>query len=64
MRLNRSNWGKQDIVFAGGGGLCWEMACGSTRWGIVRKYNDTPEKASRTYDAHRDGFLSSQAVAV
>ena len=50
--------GKQDIVFAGGGEeLCWEMACEFDAMGALStKYNDTPEKASRTYDAHRDGF--------
>ncbi|EEY8667678.1 beta-ketoacyl-ACP synthase I [Escherichia coli] len=51
--------GKQDIVFAGGGEeLCWEMACEFDSMGALStKYNDTPEKASRTYDAHRDGFV-------
>lgn len=51
--------GKQDIVFAGGGEeLCWEMACEFDAMGaLLMKYNDTPEKASRTYDAHRDGFV-------
>ena len=51
--------GKQDIVFAGGGEeLCWEMACEFDAMGaLYTKYNDTPEKASRTYDAHRDGFV-------
>ena len=51
--------GKQDIVFAGGGEeLCWEMACEFDAMGALStKFNDTPEKASRTYDAHRDGFV-------
>ena len=51
--------GKQDIVFAGGGEeLCCEMACEFDAMGALStKYNDTPEKASRTYDAHRDGFV-------
>lgn len=51
--------GKQDIVFAGGGEeLCWEMACEFDAMGALStKYNGTPEKASRTYDAHRDGFV-------
>lgn len=51
--------GKQDIVFAGGGEeLCWEMACEFDAMGALStKYNDTPEKASCTYDAHRDGFV-------
>ena len=51
--------GKQDIVFAGGGEeLCWEMACEFDAMGALStKYNETPEKASRTYDADRDGFV-------
>ncbi|WP_029687418.1 beta-ketoacyl-ACP synthase I [Tatumella saanichensis] len=51
--------GKQDIVFAGGGEeLCWEMACEFDAMGALStKYNDTPEKASRTYDKQRDGFV-------
>ena len=51
--------GKQDIVFAGGGEeLCCEMACEFDAMGALStKYNDTPEKASRTYDANRDGFV-------
>ena len=51
--------GKQDIVFAGGGEeLCWEMACEFDAMGALStKYNDTPEKASRTYDQKRDGFV-------
>ncbi|MFS9379933.1 beta-ketoacyl-ACP synthase I [Citrobacter sp. ANG330] len=51
--------GKQDIVFAGGGEeLGWEMACEFDAMGALStKYNDQPAKASRTYDAHRDGFV-------
>ncbi|KAA5933648.1 MULTISPECIES: beta-ketoacyl-ACP synthase I [Pantoea] len=51
--------GKQDIVFAGGGEeLCWEMACEFDAMGALStRYNDTPEKASRTYDNERDGFV-------
>ncbi|HBC83328.1 MAG TPA: beta-ketoacyl-ACP synthase I [Escherichia sp.] len=51
--------GKQDIVFAGGGEeLCWEMACEFDAMGALStKYNDDPAKASRTYDASRDGFV-------
>lgn len=51
--------GKQDIVFAGGGEeLCWEMACEFDAMGALStKYNDTPAKASRTYDQDRDGFV-------
>ncbi|KAA1172282.1 beta-ketoacyl-ACP synthase I [Photorhabdus heterorhabditis] len=51
--------GKQDIVFAGGGEeLCWEMSCEFDAMGALStKYNETPEKASRTYDKNRDGFV-------
>lgn len=51
--------GKQDIVFAGGGEeLCWEMSCEFDAMGALStKYNDCPEKASRAYDANRDGFV-------
>lgn len=51
--------GKQDVVFAGGGEeLCWEMACEFDAMGALSThYNDTPEKASRTYDTNRDGFV-------
>ncbi|NDL65325.1 beta-ketoacyl-ACP synthase I [Acerihabitans arboris] len=51
--------GKQDVVFAGGGEeLCWEMACEFDAMGALStRYNDTPAKASRTYDVNRDGFV-------
>mgnify|MGYP001346101144 CR=1 FL=1 len=51
--------GKQDVIFSGGGEeLSWEMACEFDAMGALStKYNDTPEKASRTYDAQRDGFV-------
>ncbi|VFP86389.1 beta-ketoacyl-ACP synthase I [Candidatus Erwinia haradaeae] len=51
--------GKQDIVFAGGGEeLCWEMSCEFDAMGALStKYNHIPEKASRTYDIGRDGFV-------
>ncbi|TCW00355.1 beta-ketoacyl-ACP synthase I [Biostraticola tofi] len=51
--------GKQDVVFAGGGEeLCWEMACEFDAMGALStRYNDTPSKASRTYDVNRDGFV-------
>lgn len=51
--------GKQDIVFAGGGEeLHWSMSCLFDAMGALSsKYNDTPERASRAYDANRDGFV-------
>ena len=51
--------GKQDVVFAGGGEeLDWTLSCLFDAMGAMSsKYNDTPETASRTYDATRDGFV-------
>lgn len=51
--------GKQDVVFAGGGEeLHWTLSCLFDAMGALStKYNDTPEKASRAYDANRDGFV-------
>ena len=50
---------KQDIVFAGGGEeLDWSLSCLFDAMGAMSsKYNDTPEKASRAFDANRDGFV-------
>lgn len=51
--------GKQDVMFAGGGEAeHWTMSCLFDAMGALStKYNDTPEKASRAYDADRDGFV-------
>ena len=51
--------GKQDVVFAGGGEeLHWSMSVLFDAMGALSsKYNDTPETASRAYDATRDGFV-------
>ena len=51
--------GKQDIIFAGGGEeLHWSLSVMFDAMGALSsKYNDTPEKASRAYDANRDGFV-------
>lgn len=53
--------GKQDIVFAGGGEeVHWTLAMEFDAMGALStKYNETPEHASRTYDANRDGFVIS-----
>jgi 3-oxoacyl-[acyl-carrier-protein] synthase I len=53
--------GKQDIIFAGGGEeLDWSSTIQFDAMGALStKYNDNPEKASRTYDADRDGFVIS-----
>jgi len=53
--------GKQDIVFAGGGEeVDWSLAMMFDGMGALSAgRNDTPELASRTYDADRDGFVIS-----
>ena len=53
--------GKQDVVFAGGGEeLDWSLTMLFDAMGALSsKYNNTPEKASRAYDANRDGFVIS-----
>ena len=53
--------GKQDIVFAGGGEeVHWSLAMMFDGMGALSAgRNDTPEQASRTYDADRDGFVIS-----
>jgi len=53
--------GKQDVVFAGGGEeLDWSLTMLFDAMGALSsKYNDTPAKASRAYDANRDGFVIS-----
>ena len=52
-------YGKQDIVFAGGGEeLDWALSgMFDAMSALSSKYNNTPEKASRPYDANRDGFI-------
>jgi 3-oxoacyl-[acyl-carrier-protein] synthase-1 len=51
--------GKQDIVFAGGGEEeHWTLSMLFDAMGALStRYNETPEKASRTYDTDRDGFV-------
>ena len=51
--------GKQDIVFAGGGEEeHWALSMLFDAMGALStKYNETPDKASRTYDVDRDGFV-------
>jgi 3-oxoacyl-[acyl-carrier-protein] synthase-1 len=51
--------GAQDIVFAGGGEeLDWSMSLMFDAMGALStRFNDTPERASRPYDADRDGFV-------
>ncbi len=51
--------GKQDVMFAGGGEeLDWTLSCLFDAMGAMSsKFNDTPELASRAFDANRDGFV-------
>jgi 3-oxoacyl-[acyl-carrier-protein] synthase-1 len=54
-------WGKQDVMFAGGGEeLDWTLSGLFDAMGAMSsKYNATPDKASRAYDKNRDGFVIS-----
>lgn len=59
--LEQIQLNKQDIVFAGGGEeLHWTLSMEFDAMGALStKYNDDPSRASRTYDADRDGFVST-----
>ena len=59
--MEQIQWGKQDVVFAGGGEEeHWSLAMMFDAMGALSsKYNDTPTLASRAYDANRDGFVSA-----
>lgn len=53
--------GRQDVMFAGGAEeLDWTLSCLFDAMGAMSsKFNDQPEKASRAFDANRDGFVIS-----
>ena len=57
--VDNIRYGNQNIVFAGGGEeLDWTLSVLFDSMGALSsKYNDTPQKASRPYDANRDGFV-------
>ncbi|MDF2233239.1 beta-ketoacyl-ACP synthase I [Albimonas sp. CAU 1670] len=59
-------WGKQDVVFAGGGEeLDWTLSCLFDAMGAMSsKYNDAPATASRPFDATRDGFVIAGGAGV
>ena len=59
MAAQQIAFGLQDVMFAGGGEeLSWGLATLFDGMGAMSaKFNDTPEKASRPYDADRDGFV-------
>jgi 3-oxoacyl-[acyl-carrier-protein] synthase-1 len=54
-------WGKQDVVFAGGGEeVHWTMTMlFDAMAALSSKYNHAPQRASRPYDRNRDGFVIS-----
>jgi 3-oxoacyl-[acyl-carrier-protein] synthase I len=58
--------GKQDVIFAGGcEELDWTLSVLFDAMGAMSsKFNDTPEKASRAYDADRDGFVIAGGAGV
>jgi 3-oxoacyl-[acyl-carrier-protein] synthase-1 len=58
--------GKQDIVFAGGcEELDWTLSVLFDAMGAMSSnFNDTPQKASRAYDADRDGFVIAGGAGV
>ena len=59
-------WGKQDIVFAGGGEeLDWTLSVLFDAMGAMSThFNDRPEQASRAYDKNRDGFVIAGGAGV
>lgn len=59
-------WGKQDVVFAGGGEECdWTLADLFDAMGAMStSFNDTPATASRAYDRDRDGFVIAGGAGV
>ncbi len=59
-------WGKQDMIFAGGSEeLDWTLSDMFDAMGAMSsKFNQTPDKASRAYDADRDGFVIAGGAGV
>jgi 3-oxoacyl-[acyl-carrier-protein] synthase-1 len=59
-------WGKQDVVFAGGGEeVDWTLSVLFDAMGALSsKFNDTPTRASRPFDAERDGFVIAGGAGV
>ena len=64
--VEQIQFGKQDIVFAGGGEeLDWTLSCLFDAMGAMSsRYNDSPETASRAFDATRDGFVIAGGAGV
>ncbi len=59
-------WGKQDIMFAGGGEeLDWTLSVLFDAMGAMSsRFNDNPSAASRAYDKNRDGFVIAGGAGV
>jgi 3-oxoacyl-[acyl-carrier-protein] synthase-1 len=57
---------KQDVIFAGGADeVHWSLAALFDAMGALSSgYNDTPERASRTYDLNRDGFVVAGGAGI
>jgi 3-oxoacyl-[acyl-carrier-protein] synthase-1 len=64
--MENITYGRQDIVFAGGcEELDWTLSVLFDAMGAMSsKYNQTPDKASRAYDADRDGFVIAGGAGV
>jgi 3-oxoacyl-[acyl-carrier-protein] synthase-1 len=59
-------WGKQDVMFAGGGEeLAWSLSNLFDAMGAMSSgYNDAPETASRAFDRNRDGFVIAGGAGI
>lgn len=64
--MEQVQWGKQDVVFAGGGEETdWAIACRFDAMGALStRFNETPAEASRPYDRARDGFVMSAGAGM
>jgi len=64
--MEQVQWGKQDVVFAGGGEeMDWTIACRFDAMGALSThFNETPAQASRPYDRARDGFVMSAGAGM
>jgi 3-oxoacyl-[acyl-carrier-protein] synthase I len=59
-------WGKQDVMFAGGGEeLDWTLSVLFDAMNAMSSnFNETPAKSSRAYDVNRDGFVIAGGAGV
>ncbi len=58
--------GEADVVIAGGtdAGITPTMLAGLSKMGPLSERNDEPERASRPFDADRDGFVFGEGAVV